>query len=237
MPYYAVKKGRREGVFTNWNDCLEQVKGYSGADYKKFNTEAEARVYAGMLTGTLVEDFFNIPSIEDDKWTPPEIGLGGNKQPITTHTNTRDLVPLDAKCMFYVDGSYNIKTGVVGYGVVGVIDNGEFIKIIVKDFGSSTPVEDTSSRNVLGEIKGAIKATELAIANGYKKITICYDYEGVEKWATNQWKAKNPLTQYYKSVMSERMKLVEVEFKKIKAHSGDQWNDEADRLAKIGAGV
>jgi ribonuclease HI len=44
--YYAVKSGRNPGIYENWNDCKSNVNGYSGAEYKKFETEAEARDFA-----------------------------------------------------------------------------------------------------------------------------------------------------------------------------------------------
>ena len=40
--YYVVWKGRKTGVFTSWTDCEKQVKGYVGAQYKAFGSEAEA---------------------------------------------------------------------------------------------------------------------------------------------------------------------------------------------------
>jgi len=40
--YYAVLKGRKTGIFTNWQECEEQVKGFSGAVYKSFKTREEA---------------------------------------------------------------------------------------------------------------------------------------------------------------------------------------------------
>lgn len=43
MKYYAVAKGRKTGIFTAWADCERQVKGFSGAVYKSFGTEAEAK--------------------------------------------------------------------------------------------------------------------------------------------------------------------------------------------------
>lgn len=46
--YYAVKRGKKPGVYQTWSECQEQVKGYSGAEYKSFSTEAEANYY---LTG------------------------------------------------------------------------------------------------------------------------------------------------------------------------------------------
>lgn len=45
MKYYAVLKGRTEGLFDNWKDCEESVKGYPGAEFKAFNTQEEAEAY------------------------------------------------------------------------------------------------------------------------------------------------------------------------------------------------
>lgn len=45
MKYYAVKEGRKPGIYTTWAECEEQVKGYQGADYKKFNNEEDARLF------------------------------------------------------------------------------------------------------------------------------------------------------------------------------------------------
>ena len=47
--YYAVKNGRKVGVFKNWKECEEQVKGYPGAKYKSFLTEEEAKQYIGEI--------------------------------------------------------------------------------------------------------------------------------------------------------------------------------------------
>ncbi|KAL3869080.1 hypothetical protein ACJMK2_041806 [Sinanodonta woodiana] len=43
MPYYAVRKGRKIGIFHDWESCREQVNGFAGARYKKFSSEAEAQ--------------------------------------------------------------------------------------------------------------------------------------------------------------------------------------------------
>src|SRR5512140_2007242 len=40
--YYVVWKGRRTGIFKTWEECSIQVKGFTGARYKAFNTRAEA---------------------------------------------------------------------------------------------------------------------------------------------------------------------------------------------------
>lgn len=49
MAYYAVKEGRKPGVYKTWEECSEQVTKYPGALYKKFNLEEEALEYAGII--------------------------------------------------------------------------------------------------------------------------------------------------------------------------------------------
>jgi hypothetical protein len=43
--YYAVRRGRRIGVFATWEECEQQVTGYANAEFKRFDTMEEARHY------------------------------------------------------------------------------------------------------------------------------------------------------------------------------------------------
>ena len=45
MKYYAVKNGRKTGIFTDWETCRAQVEGYSGAKYKSFAEKSAAEAY------------------------------------------------------------------------------------------------------------------------------------------------------------------------------------------------
>ena len=45
MPYYAVAKGKKTGIFTTWSECAESVKGFSGAIYKKFDKMSDAESF------------------------------------------------------------------------------------------------------------------------------------------------------------------------------------------------
>lgn len=40
--FYVVWKGRKTGIFTSWVECEKQVKGVVGAQFKAFDSEAEA---------------------------------------------------------------------------------------------------------------------------------------------------------------------------------------------------
>ncbi|MGR5924901.1 ribonuclease H1 domain-containing protein [Bacillus pacificus] len=43
--FYAVKRGRKEGIFTSWDECKEQVTGFPNALYKSFPTYEEAKSF------------------------------------------------------------------------------------------------------------------------------------------------------------------------------------------------
>ncbi len=42
---YAVRQGRKVGLFYSWAECEQQIKGYSGAQYKSFTDPNEANQY------------------------------------------------------------------------------------------------------------------------------------------------------------------------------------------------
>lgn len=127
----------------------------------------------------------------------------------------------------YVDGAHI--DGKVGYGAV-VLHKGEPVKRFAgpvdKDFAAGT-------RNVAGELAAVGHVLNWCQHKGIEEIELFYDYEGIEKWARGRWKTKQPLTKRYAAFV--RNSPVRIHFRKVKAHTGDKWNDEADRLAKAGA--
>jgi len=43
--YYAVKRGRKTGIFESWEEAEKQVNGFACAVYKGFNTQEDARKF------------------------------------------------------------------------------------------------------------------------------------------------------------------------------------------------
>lgn len=43
--YYVVRKGKKPGIYFTWSECQENIKGYSGAEFKSFTNETEAIAY------------------------------------------------------------------------------------------------------------------------------------------------------------------------------------------------
>ena len=44
--FYAVHTGKTPGVYTSWEECQKQVKGFSGAKFKKFSNRQDAEFFA-----------------------------------------------------------------------------------------------------------------------------------------------------------------------------------------------
>lgn len=137
----------------------------------------------------------------------------------------------------YTDGSFNQDTQTCGWGYVIVDDDQRFA--IKRGYGAWK--KWSNSRNVTGECVAVIKALEafdnIGLINQH--IVIHHDYEGVAKWITGEWETKIDLTKWY---LNRFMNEVDVsnlyyQFEKVKAHSGDRWNDEADLLAKGAVGL
>ena len=193
--WYAVKKGRKTGLFENWEDCKHQVMGYAGAEYKGFYSKEEAEMYLGI---------HSIDNIETDESNCP------------------------GRLIAYVDGSYipNLRDR-FSFGVVFIYKG----KIETYAEKIVSP-EEATMRNVAGEIHGAAYAMETCLKRGIPELDLYYDYAGIEKWCTGEWKANKKgtkaLQNYYASVKNE----LTVHFHKVASHTGVIYNEMADRLAK-----
>lgn len=129
------------------------------------------------------------------------------------------------KIIAYTDGSFNIKNNTAGYAAILTFKSGHE-KIFS---GSITDPKLTALRNVAGELQAvleAVKAAETACAD----LVVYYDYEGIEKWVTGEWKAKKEFTRKYRDAVLRSS--VKVEFHKVAAHTGVEYNERADKLAK-----
>lgn len=230
--YYAVKVGMTTGIFETWEECKASVDGYPGALYKSFKSLSDAYAYMGWEGKQL--SLFDMtssdtqPDNSDDKntvtWNTP---ISNEEAPDTDVPFSNSI-----KAVAYVDGSFNVATNEFGYGVV-MFHNGN--QIHMSD--SFSDEEMAAMRNVAGEIYGSMAAMEYAIKNNIKNLTIYYDYMGISKWCTGEWKTNKKGTILYKKYYDQAKKKVNISFEKVKGHSGDKFNDLADSLAKKACGV
>ncbi len=203
--FYSVYKGKsgEPKIFTSWDECKKEVIGFKGAIYKSFKTREEAEQFI-LLNLNSSSGVKKDASLKEESFIADE-GLTA-----------------------YVDGSFSLEKKNYSYGMV-CIENGE---VVFTDNGVGTDKNAISLRNVSGEVNGAMKAVEYAIENNFNQITIVFDYQGIESWALGTWKRNNDITKNYNKFMQEKMKEIKINFKKVKGHSGDKFNDMADKLAK-----
>ncbi|CAG8821139.1 23273_t:CDS:1, partial [Racocetra persica] len=54
--YYAVRKGRKPGIYLTWEECKSQVKGFSDAKYQRFSFKTDAENFINDKKETVVLD-------------------------------------------------------------------------------------------------------------------------------------------------------------------------------------
>jgi ribonuclease HI len=81
---------------------------------------------------------------------------------------------------------------------------------------------------------GAMYAVRFAILNGFSEIEIRYDYQGIEKWVTGEWRSRTELTGKYAQAMRQWGKQIAMYFTKVAAHTNVTYNELADKMAKRG---
>ena len=131
-----------------------------------------------------------------------------------------------------MDGSYNSSTKEYAFGAVLLYGGKE--ETFSRRFESDSLA---SMHNVAGEIMGASFAMEYSKEHGFSEIAIYYDYTGIENWALGNWKANLDGTKSYQELYKQLSPVLKVHFCKVKGHSGDKYNDLADRLAKDALGI
>ena len=205
--FYAVKQGRKTGMFLTWDDCKKQVMGYPGAIYKSFGTKEEAEEYLGITSD------------------------GTSKNADTVRENKEYSIAEDA-VEIYVDGSYHAATKEFSYGMVVLIDGKE-----EKFSHKMTDSELAQMRNVAGEIKGSEAAMQYALDHEIPSIIIYHDYQGIASWCNGDWKANKPGTIAYRDFYRQASQKVNIQFRKVKGHYNNKYNDMVDRLAKEALGI
>lgn len=137
------------------------------------------------------------------------------------------VLPHEGEAIAYVDGSFNSASNQYGCGVVLFLSTG------TEEISELGKVEGLAEmRNVAGEILGARRAMERCVELRIRKLTIYHDYQGISSWCLGEWKTNKDGTKAYRAYFDSIKDIIDIQFCKIKGHSGDRYNERADELAK-----
>lgn len=187
--YYVVWVGRQPGIYSSWADCAEQVNGFSGAKYKAFEQEAQAKEafqlgweqFIGQSTPFRLPPEVVADSISVDAACD---GSPGRLEYRGVHTKT-------GQELFHVGPIYN-----------GTNNLGEFLAIVhalamLKKQGKTTPIY-SDSRTALSWVRQKVARSKLPRTDATAEVWTLADraLTWLEKndysnelldWKTDEW--------------------------------------------------
>lgn len=222
--YYAVRRGYSVGVYDDLDDAMNQVRGYSHFDMKGFDSYNEAVNY--------VDDSESSSSESDNGYD-----YGDNDMVCYINGRRTFKIYTDGACSNNQDRDL-AKAGVGVYGGPGY------------SFNLSKPLEGHIQTNQRAELQAILEAMRMiAQRNDFECYQILTDSAyaincltvWAQKWVNNGWTNSLGATVANKDIIMEILEIDEmlnhqdsVTFTKVRAHSGDEGNEEADNLARQG---
>ncbi|XP_064002009.1 ribonuclease H1 isoform X1 [Pogoniulus pusillus] len=203
--FYAVRKGRRTGVYRTWAECQEQVNKFPSASFKKFATEKDA-------------------------WAFVQGGLLGQEQQPGSAGDFA-VVYTDGCCSG--NGRNRARAGIGVYWGPGHPLNiserlpGRQTNQRAEIHAACKAIEQAKSQN----IKKLIIYTDSKFTiNG---ITSWVDNWKTNGWRTSSGGSVINKEDFKR--LDDLSKDIEIQWMHIPGHAGFQGNEEADRLAREGA--
>ena len=195
--FYAVRVGRKTGIFLTWEECKAQTWGYQNGVFRAFTTREEAYIWLGD--------------------TEKVINSGG--------------------CRIFTDGSHQRAQDYLGMGAWCRWEDTEFwySKKITRELLNSYGIsEESECSNPTAEFMAVVEI--LKKFEGRKlhtTLAIITDYVGVKHWMSGTWEAHEP---HIIAVLKECRRILTtitgtVTFEWVKGHSGNDGNNNADKMA------
>lgn len=252
MPYYAVKKGRKPGVYKSWDACEKQVRGFSGAVYKKFDTYPEA--YCFVFEFSLNEKGYG-KSIAARREVP-NVLLNTQEDVIVINPDTEyvelaskiDAEPIkitdfkrwqDKGCKeqntisLYTDGACSGNPGKGGYGYAVVINNILTLK------GSGGLLCTTNNQMELTAVIEGLKVVPqnypVVVYSDSAYVVNAFKKNWISNWQKHNWIRSGGVPVANRELWEELLALFNkfpaVKFVWVKGHADNKYNELCDRLA------
>ena len=211
--FYAVKRGRKTGLYTVWAECAAQVKGFQGAVYKGFMTEEEARAWLGGA---------------DARTEKPRAAAAEMAEPSAP----------DADYIIHTDGSCLRNPGGAG-GWAAVIETAATGAVEEKSGGAP---ETTNNRMELTAALMALSAVpegaRVALYTDSQYLKNAFTKFWLPAWKKRGWKKADGepvLNQDLWVQLDAAFAARQVQFHWVKGHAGNPRNEQCDALARAEA--
>ena len=210
--FYAVKRGRKTGLYTVWAECAAQVKGFQGAVYKGFMTEEEARAWLGGADAR-------------------------TEQPRAAAEMAEPSAP-DADYIIHTDGSCLRNPGGAG-GWAAVIETTATGAVEEKSGGAP---ETTNNRMeltaALMALSGVTEGARVALYTDSQYLKNAFTKFWLPAWKKRGWKKADGepvLNQDLWVQLDAAFAARQVQFHWVKGHAGNPRNERCDALARAEA--
>ncbi len=223
--YYVVWVGQKPGIYTTWAEAERQVKGFPGAKFKSFPSQAEAE-----------QAYANKPKTAASPSSARSTAKPSSKKKTAAASTTVDLT---ADVSIFCDGACDPNPGKAGTGIA----------IYHKDkldqlwYGLYNPAGTNNTAELLGLLHSLMFAQQ-AVDKGQSVTIYCdskYSIDCVTKWAIG-WKAKGwkkangdiknlDIIKPAHALYLEIAKKIKVAH--VKGHAGVEGNELADRMSVV----
>lgn len=260
MPYYAVARGRKIGIFQNWDVCKAQVTGFPNPVFKKFATSREANDFlqanAERPSNSLPIESGPIAIVAPMKRSAPDSPPAAKRRApsIQLETLRKESKTSGKKQDIYVDGACrgNGKVGTpsLGYGVFYGDGDPRNVGVCLAHIEDVQKYKPTNQRAELHALRHALRQIqkELNHSDGIYEIftdskygKLCID-SWAPKWKLKGWRTGTGQPVANRDLVEEAYELFtkinksseKVKITHVRGHAGIHGNEEADRLANYG---
>ncbi len=217
--YYAVRRGRKTGLFATWDDCRAQTDGFPGAVFKSFPTEEAARAW---LTGAAVPEKPGRPR-------PPKAAPAASDRapaPVPAASDADYVVYTDGSCLRNPDGPG-------GYAAVIIDRQGAATEISGGD-----PHTTNNRMELTAGIEGLRRLPDGASVDFYtdsQYLQNAFTKRWLPAWKRRGWltAAGTPVkNQALWQALEAEIQRLAVRFHWVKGHAGNAGNERCDQLAR-----
>lgn len=213
--YYAVKKGRKPGIYTTWEECSAQVSGFAGAVYKSFSRRQDALAF---LKGAVEP-----PPV----YSQPALLAVEPVQPAAEKEDQETGLP---QVTLYTDGGAINNPGPGGYGAVLLVDGQR--KELSAGFRRTTN-NRMEMMAVIAGLQALSERSAVKLFSDSSYVINALRTGAARRWRQQGWQRKDgpvPNADLWEHLL-QQVERHQVSLEWVPGHSGIPENERCDWLA------